>query len=114
MEMDKIEDIVRLKVAQQILETLPEEDRKKILEASLAKSLDSMLKPWVIKDAITADVERYMKEYAKTPEVQERIKASTHKNFDKLMEGVIYTITLDAQKTIKANYEKFIPDTTKD
>lgn len=109
MEIDKIEDIVRLKVAQQIIETLPEEERKKILEASLCKSLDSMLKPWVIKDAITADVERYMREYIKTPEVQEKIKESTHKNFDKLMQGVIETITLEAQDAIKSKYHNFIP-----
>ncbi len=103
-----VEEIVRIQVAQKIIETMPEEERKKILEASLTKTLQDALRPWTVENAIREDVNKYMVEYIKQSEVQQRIKKATEKNVDKLMEGVIYTIIENSQNAIKSEYEKFI------
>ncbi len=103
-----VEEIVRIQVAQKIIETMPEEERKKILEASLTKTLQDALRPWAVENAIREDVNKYMAEYIKQSEVQQRIKKATEKNVDKLMEGVIYTIIENSQNAIKSEYEKFI------
>ncbi len=103
-----VEEIVRIQVAQKIIETMPEEERKKILEASLTKTLQEALRPWTVENAIREDVNKYMAEYIKQSEVQQRIKKATEKNVDKLMEGVIYTIIENSQNAIKSEYEKFI------
>lgn len=78
MHMDKnslienIEQIVLYQVAQKVIDTLPEEDRRKVLEASLVKTLDDVLKPWDAKRAIEDDVNKYMIEYLKRPDSSPR------------------------------------------
>lgn len=41
--IENMEQIVLYQVAQKVIETLPEEDRRKVLEASLVKTLDDVL-----------------------------------------------------------------------
>lgn len=108
MEIDEIEDIVRTKVAQQIIETLPESERRKILEASLVKTLKDVLSSYQVEKAIKNDVERYMVEYIQNPEVQERIKKATFESMNKLMQGVINVIISRSQDGIKSDYAKFV------
>jgi uncharacterized membrane-anchored protein YjiN (DUF445 family) len=106
--IENIEQIVLYQVAQKVIETLPEEDRRKVLEASLVKTLDDVLRPWDVKRVIEDDVNKYMVEYLKRPEVQERIKKATEDMVDKLMDGVIETIIATSQDAIKSNYKNFI------
>lgn len=106
--IENMEQIVLYQVAQKVIETLPEEDRRKVLEASLVKTLDDVLKPWDVKRAIEDDVNKYMAEYLKRSEVQERIKRATEETVDKLMNGVIETIIATSQDAIKSNYKNFI------
>lgn len=63
---------------------------------------------WDVKRAIEDDVNKYMVEYLKRSEVQERIKRSTEETVDKLMNGVIETIIATSQDAIKSNYKNFI------
>lgn len=106
--MENLEQIVLYQVAQKVIDTLPEEQRRKVLEASLAKTLDDILRPWDVQKAIEKDVNRYMAEYLRQPEVQERIKKATEDAVDKLMNGVIETIITTSQDAIKSNYKNFI------
>lgn len=87
--IENMEQIVLYQVAQKVIETLPEEDRRKVLEASLVKTLDDVLKPWNVKKTIEDDVNKYMIEYLKRPVVQERIKKATEETVDKLIMGLL-------------------------
>ncbi len=108
MELEDIEKIVLADVAKKVIETLPEEERRQILEASLTKTLSEIMKPWNVERAIKDDVNRYMAEYIKQPEVQERIKLATQKAVDRLTDGVINAIIVASQDAIKSQYKEFI------
>lgn len=103
-----VEEIVKLQVAKKIIESLPEEERRKVLEASLAKTLHEVLRPWNVEQAIRDDVNKYMVNYLKRPEIQEQIKSVTEKAVDKLMQGLMDSIIYESQDHIKSNYTKFI------
>lgn len=109
MEVD-VEDIIKYQVAEKIISLMPESERRKILEASLAKTLHDALRPWNVEKAIQEDVEKYMVFYLKQDEVQQRIKIATEKAVDKLMNGVISVIISKSQDGIKSNYEKFVKE----
>lgn len=68
--LEDVEQIVLYQIAQKVIENLPEEERRKVLEASLAKTLDDILRPWDVQKVIEKDVNRYMTEYLSLPEVQ--------------------------------------------
>ena len=108
VEYEDMERAIMCQVAGKLIDALPEEERKKILEASLTKTLRDMLKPWNVEKAIENDVKIYMAEYIRQPEVQERIKVATRESFDNLMSGVINSIVAASQDTIKSEYRKFI------
>ena len=101
--MENLEQIILYQVAQKVIDSLPEEQRRKILEASLVKTLGDILSPWDVQKAIGNDVNRYMIEYLKHSEVQERIKKATEETVE-LMDGVIETIIVTSQGAIKSNY----------
>lgn len=105
-----IEDIVKYQVAEKIIGLMPESERRKILEASLVKTLHDALRPWNVEKAIREDIERYMIEYLKKEDVQKRIKIATEKAVDNLMDGVISVIISKSQDGIKSNYEKFVKE----
>lgn len=108
MEFDEVERIILNDIAKKVIEVMPEDKRREILEASLSQCLKDVLKPWNIKGAIEKDVNAYMMEYIKQPEVQERIKISVQKSVDELMDGVIRSVVISSQDAIKSNYRKFI------
>lgn len=108
VEYETIEKAIMCQVAGKLIESLPEEERKKILEASLTKTLQDVFKPWHIEQAIKDDINRYMAEYIKQPAVQTRIKTATQEAFDRLMTGVINTIVISSQGAIKSEYIKFV------
>lgn len=103
-----MERAILCQVAGKLLETLPEEEKKKILEASLTKTLQELFRPWHVEQAIKDDVNKYMAEYIRDPKVQEKIKMATRDAFDKLMDGVINCIVIESQNSIKSEYRKFI------
>lgn len=108
VEYEAMEKAIMCQVAGKLLEALPEKEKKKILEASLTKTLQDVFRPWHIEQAIKDDINRYMAEYVREPEVQERIKAETRKAFDRLMDGVINAVVVSSQDSIKSEYRKFI------
>lgn len=108
VEFEDIEKAILSQVAGKVIDALPEEERKKILEASLTKCLQEILKPWHVQDAIKDGVNMYMKEYLRQPGVQERIKVATEKSVDQLMDGVISVIVAESQDAIKSGYRQFI------
>ncbi len=108
VEYENMEKAIMCQVAGKLLDTIPEEEKKKILEQSLAKTLGCILSPWKVEEAIKKDVLRYMEEYVKDPEVQERIKIATQQSFDQLMNGVIQTIVIASQDAYKSEYRKLI------
>ena len=108
VEYEAMEKAIMCHVAGKLLEALPEEEKKKILEASLTKTLQDVFKPWHVEQAIKDDIKRYMAEYIRESDVQERIKAETRKAFDKLMGGVINVIVVSSQDSLKSEYRKFV------
>jgi uncharacterized membrane-anchored protein YjiN (DUF445 family) len=106
--LEDVEQIVLYQVAQKVIEVLPEEERRKVLVASLTKTLDDILRPWDVQKAIEKDVNRYMMEYLGKPEIQDRIKIATERTVDKLMNGVIEVIISSSQDAIKSNYKNFM------
>lgn len=109
MEIDAdIEEIVLYQVAQKVLENLPEDKMRKILEASLAKTLHEIMRPWDVQKVIEKDVNKYMADYLIRPEVQEKIKLETEQAVDNLMRGVIYTIIYNSQEAFKSQYKHFV------
>lgn len=111
MEMDceEVERLILATVAAKFVDTLPENEKRKILEASLTSTLKDILRPWNVKEAIEEDVNKYMNEYIQKPEIQERIKKSTEQNVDKLMDGIIEAIITSSQDAIKSKYKEFLP-----
>ncbi len=108
VEYDDMEKAIMCHVAAKLLESLPEAEKKRILEVSLTKTLHDVFKPWHVEQAIKDDLHRYMAEYVKDPEVQERIKMATRDAFDKLMDGAIKSIVIASQDSIKSEYRKFL------
>lgn len=108
VDFEAIEEAILCQVAGKVVEALPEEERRKILEGSLTKTLSEILRPWTVKEAIEADVHKYLIEYIKQPEVQQRIRIATERAFDELMTGVINSIIHASQDAIKSQYRKFL------
>lgn len=108
--IEELEKVVLCQVAQKVIESLPDSDKRKILEASLMKSLEDILRPWNVQKAIEKDVNRYMSEYLGRPDVQERVRISTEKEVDKLMDGVVKAIIVASQDAIKSSYKHFLED----
>ena len=108
VEYEAMEKAIMCQVAGKLISAMPEDERKKILEASLEKSLTEMFRPWNIEKYIKADADKYMAEYIQTPKVQTQIKEATIKAVDKLMNGVIEAVVIASQDTIKSNYRKFV------
>jgi hypothetical protein len=108
VKYEDMEKAIMCQVAGKLLDSLPEEKKKEILEASLTKTLQDVFQPWNVERAIRYDANRYMAEYIKDPAVQERIKKATRDSFDKLMDGVIYAIIIESQNSIKSEYRKFV------
>lgn len=108
VEYEDMERAIMCQVATKLLDSLPEEKKKEILEVSLTNTLKEIFRPWHVEQAIKDDVNKYMVEYIKDPKVQERIKNATMEAFDKLMDGVINSIIITSQDNIKSGYRKFI------
>lgn len=108
VDLEAIEEAIMCQVAGKIVDALPEEEKRKILEGALTKTLSEALRPWAIKEAIEADVHKYLVEYIKQPEIQKRIRTATENAFDELMTGVINSIIYASQDAIKSQYKKFI------
>jgi hypothetical protein len=108
VEYEDMERAIMCQVAGKLLEALPEEKKKEILEVSLTKTLQEVFRPWHVEQAIKNDVNKYMAEYIREPEIQEKIKIETRKAFDRLMDGVIDAIVISSQDNIKSEYRKFI------
>ena len=108
VEYEAMEKAIMCQVAGKLIDALPEEEKKKLLEVALTKTLKEIFRPWNVEKAIENDVKIYMAEYVKQPEVQERIKIATQEAFDKLMSGVISAIVTSSQDAIKSDYRKFI------
>lgn len=108
VEYEAMEKAIMCQVAGKLLDALPEDEKKRILAASLEKTLHDMFRPWQIEQAIKDDVNGYIAEYVKEPEVQKKIREETRKAFDILMKGVIDAIVVSSQDTIKSEYRKFI------
>ena len=109
-----MERAILCQVAGKLLEALPEEEKKKILETSLTKTLQDVFKPWHVEQAIKDDVNKYMAEYIRDPKVQETIKTATREAVDRLMNGVINSVVIASQDSIKSEYRKFIDPQKKD
>ncbi len=109
-----IEKIIQAEIAGKIIGSMKPEEITQLLEASLSKTLKEVLSPWNIEGAIKNDVQNYLEEYLKNPEVQDRIKASTMKCADELMSGVIAVIISNSQKGIKSDYSNFIGNVSYD
>jgi len=103
-----IEDLITKDVASKLLETISMEDRQRILEASLIKTLDSVLNSFQVERVIKADVEKYMAEYLQNVDVQKRIKLATIKNVDILMDGVVNAVVIGAQERLQNTYAKLV------
>ncbi len=114
MDLEGIEKVILADVARKVIETMPEDKKREILEVSLSQCLKEIMKPWHVKGAIEKDVNVYMAEYIKQPEVQERIKATTQKSVDELMDGVIRSVVISSQDAIKSSYRKFIDNKEED
>lgn len=108
MDFEEVERIILADIAKKVIEVMPEEKRREVLEASLTQCLKEVMKPWHVKGAIEKDVNAYMLEYIKQPEVQERIKIAVQKSVDELMDGVIRSVVISSQDAIKSNYKKFV------
>lgn len=108
VEYDDMQKAIMCHVAAKLLESLPEEEKKMILEVSLTKTLQEVFRPWHVEQAIKDDLHRYMAEYVQDPKVQERIKMATRDAFDKLMDGAINSMVIASQDSIKSQYTKFL------
>ncbi len=108
VELEDMERAIMCQVAGKLIEALPEEERKKLLEASMIKTLKDMFRPWNVEQLIQKDVEKYMAEYVQQPEVQQKIKIATQDAVDRLMEGVINSVVIASQDAIKSEYRKFV------
>jgi hypothetical protein len=113
VDFEAIEEAILCQVAGKVIDALPEDERRKILEGALTKTLNDVLRPWAIKEAIEADVHKYLVEYVKQPEVQERIRVATENAINELMTGVINSIIYASQDAIKSRYDKFIEEEKK-
>lgn len=102
------EELVLVQVASKIIDSMPDAEKQRILEASLTKTLGEIMKPWRVEAAVRGNVERYMIEYLKKADVQERIKKATENAVDLLMSGVVISIIEGAQSNIKSEYKKFL------
>jgi len=105
-----VEELITKDIAAKLLETIPVEQRQQILEASLNRTLENVLTSWNVERALKVDVEKYMVEYLKKPEVQERIKQATIKGIDELMNGVVRAIVIGAQNQLQNTYTKLIKE----
>lgn len=103
-----LDKVILNDIARKVIDTLPEEQKIAILRESFAKTLHEILRPWNVEHAIKDDVNRYMVEHIKRPEIQDRIKKETEKAVDKLMEGVIQSVIISSQDAIKSQYKRFI------
>lgn len=95
MELD-IDKLVKAQIA------------RKVIEASLTKTFQEVLKPWRVEKAISSDVNKYMVEYLQNEEVQNRIRESTKKAVDELISGVVRVIISNSQRGIKSEYQEFM------
>ena len=102
-----IEDIVNQQIVAEVFKKIPEEKRDAILEQSLTKVLRDVFNTWQVESAVKADAERFMAEYIKKPEVQERIKASVEKSFDNIIEGMTDAFETRIDDTISSKYISF-------
>ena len=107
MDVD-IEQAVLTQAACKVLDGLPTDTKKQLLEQSLTKSLGNILSPWDVQRAIKIDVERYMVEYIKDPAVQERIKVATRESMNILMDGVIHAVVIGAQDNLRNTYNQLV------
>lgn len=108
MDFGEVEQAILADIAKKVIEVMPEEKKREILEASLSQCLKEIMKPWHVKGAIEKDVNTYMAEYIKQPEVQERVKVAVHNAIDELLDGVVRSIVIASQDVIKSNYRKFV------
>ena len=107
MKVD-IEELIKQDIASKLLATIPIEQREQLLEASLNKTLESVLSAWSVERVIKADVEKYMVEYLQNPDVQLRIKEATIKGVDVLMDGVAKAVVIGAQEQLQNTYAKLV------
>lgn len=105
-----VEDLITKDIAAKLLEAIPIEQRKQILEQSLINTLGKVLSRYQVDNVIKADVEKYMVEYLQDPEVQKRIKLATIKGVDELMDGVTRAIVIGAQDQLQNTYRKLVKE----
>ena len=108
VEYENMEKAIMCQIAGKLLEAIPEEEKKKILEKSLIKTLSDTLSSWQVESAIKKDVLKYMEKYIQDPEVQNRIKISVQRSFDQLIDGMILTIVAASQDAYKSEYRRFM------
>lgn len=103
-----IEELIGKDIASKLLENIPSEMKQQLLEKSLTKTLEDVLKPWNIEQAIKTNVNEYMIDYITRPEVQEKIKIATNEAMDELINGITNAIVIGSQERIQNTYSKLV------
>ena len=106
MELN-IEKIVNAEIVREVFDKLDPKIKTEVLEESLTCALTDVFSKWNVERAVKEDAERYMLEYMKQPQVQERIKNSVQLSMDSILSNMVDAFEQQINKTIKNEYSSF-------
>lgn len=113
-ELD-FKEAVMAKLASEVIENLPQEERDKVLTDLLSKSLNGWEVHNAVEDAITQIAKKDMVEYISRPEVRERIRLLATQTAESFIDALPATLAdiLVRSMTGKHHYDSKDTDFTR-
>lgn len=100
----EIENLIKHEIAAKIVSALPEEQKNEIIARGIARTLYDLDVRWEVKDLLKEEAMRFAVEYAKRPEVQEKLRAKAHEAVDEIIDGIAEVIGKGMERYLKSEY----------
>ncbi len=107
--MDKdLTKVIELEIALKTIEALPKEQKEKMIADALLRELKEMRIGYEVGKVLEAHAMEYVYQYAKQPEIQEKLKTKAQEVVNDVIEGITIGMGRELEEYIKTKYRRIL------
>jgi len=108
MNNDELIASVQYKFALSLIENLSESERRQILADAVQRCLKDLKIGWEAEKILKEEALKFAREYARTPEVQEKLRSAARKAVDDIIDGIQKVIGRAIEEDLKSEYTQIL------